>query len=102
MSESNFAARREAFRKLHKSGCFVIPNPWDPGSARYLKHLGFKALATTSAGFAFSRGLPDDGGVVSRDAVLGNIAEITAAVRSEERRVGKECGCRGAAGHGNQ
>src|SRR5438034_10488965 len=80
MSESNFAARREAFRKLHKSGCFVIPNPWDPGSARYLKHLGFKALATTSAGFAFSRGLPDDGGVVSRDAVLGNIAEITAAV----------------------
>src|SRR5438876_4066040 len=80
MSDSNFIARREAFRKLHKSGCFVIPNPWDPGSARYLQHLGFKALATTSAGFAFSRGLPDDGGVVSRDAMLGNIAEITAAV----------------------
>src|SRR5438876_6458593 len=79
MSDSNFIARREAFRKLHKSGCFVIPNPWDPGSARYLQHLGFKALATTSAGFAFSRGLPDDGGVVSRDAMLGNIAEITAA-----------------------
>src|SRR5256885_16748016 len=79
MSDSNFIARREAFRKLHRSGCFVIPNPWDPGSARYLQHLGFKALATTSAGFAFSRGLPDDGGVVSRDAMLGNIAEITAA-----------------------
>src|SRR5256712_4163162 len=79
MSDSNFIARREAFRKLRRSGCFVIPNPWDPGSARYLQHLGFKALATTSAGFAFSRGLPDEGGVVSRDAMLGNIAEITAA-----------------------
>src|SRR3989442_1381635 len=43
MSDSNFIARREAFRKLHRSGCFVIPNPWDPGSARYLQHLGFKA-----------------------------------------------------------
>src|SRR5206468_10156969 len=78
MSESNFAARREAFRKLHKSGCFVIPNPWDPGSARYLRHLGFQALATTSAGFAFSRGLPDS--AVPRDSILGNIAEIVAAV----------------------
>ena len=79
MSDSNFIARRDGFRKLHKSGCFVIPNPWDPGSSIYLQHLGFKALATTSAGFAFSRGLPDEGGVVSRDAMLGNIAEITAA-----------------------
>src|SRR5438093_8187408 len=80
MSESNFAARREAFRKLHKSGCFVIPNPWDPGSARYLRHLGFHALATTSAGFAFSRGLPDGDWAVSRDSMLGHIADIVAAV----------------------
>jgi 2-methylisocitrate lyase-like PEP mutase family enzyme len=56
----------------------VIPNPWDPGSARYLRHLGFQALATTSAGFAFSRGLPDS--AVPRDSILGNIAEIVAAV----------------------
>src|SRR5437867_11265781 len=79
MSDSNFTARRQAFQKLHQSGCFVIPNPWDPGSARYLQHLGFKALATTSAGIAFSRGLTYEGVVDSRDAMLGNIAEITAA-----------------------
>ncbi len=47
------------FHALHESGCFVLPNPWDVGSAIYLQHLGFKALATTSAGFAFSKGLPD-------------------------------------------
>jgi 2-methylisocitrate lyase-like PEP mutase family enzyme len=67
------------FRELHQSGCFVIPNPWDIGSARYLRHLGFKALATTSAGFAFSRGLPDDSAVVSRDLVLAHVAEIAGA-----------------------
>jgi 2-methylisocitrate lyase-like PEP mutase family enzyme len=78
MSLTDFTARRQAFRKLHESGCFVIPNPWDPGSARYLRHLGFQALATTSAGFAFSRGLPDSG--VPRDSILGNIGEIVAAV----------------------
>jgi 2-methylisocitrate lyase-like PEP mutase family enzyme len=76
----NYAARRQAFRKLHESGCFAIPNPWDPGTAKYLRHLGFKALATTSGGFAFSRGLPDAGGAVSRDMVLDHIAEIVAAV----------------------
>jgi 2-methylisocitrate lyase-like PEP mutase family enzyme len=75
----DFAARRAAFRKLHKSGCFVIPNPWDIGSARYLRHLGFKALATTSSGFAFSRGLPDSDWAVPRDLALGHIAEIVAA-----------------------
>jgi len=80
MSDPNFSLRRQTFRKLHQSGCFVIPNPWDPGSARYLQHLGFKALATTSAGFAFSRGLPDGEAAVSRDAMLGNIAEIANAV----------------------
>jgi 2-methylisocitrate lyase-like PEP mutase family enzyme len=73
-----FTARRAAFRMLHENGCFVMPNPWDPGSARYLRHLGFQALATTSAGFAFSRGLPD--GAVPRDSMLGNIADIVAAV----------------------
>jgi len=78
MSVTDFTARRAAFRKLHESGCFVIPNPWDTGSARYLRHLGFQALASTSAGFAFARGLPDAG--VSRDSMLGNIAEIVAAV----------------------
>src|SRR6266851_1440145 len=65
------------FRKLHEAGCFVIPNPWDIGTARYLQHLGFKALATTSAGFAFSRGVSD--AAVSRDAMLAHIAEIVAA-----------------------
>ena len=66
---TSLAARRNAFRALHERGCFVIPNPWDVGSARYLQHLGFPALATTSAGFAFSQGLPDSGddAVVTRD-----------------------------------
>jgi len=76
---SDVAARRAAFRKLHESGCFVIPNPWDAGSARYLEGLGFKALATTSSGFAFSRGLPDGEGGASLDAALAHIAEIVAA-----------------------
>ena len=75
-----FRARREQFRALHQRGCFVIPNPWDAGSARYLQHLGFPALATTSAGFAFSQGLPDSDVAVSRDRTLANIAEIVAAV----------------------
>jgi 2-methylisocitrate lyase-like PEP mutase family enzyme len=77
MATTGLTARRAAFRKLHESGCFVIPNPWDVGTARYLRHLGFKALATSSAGFAFSRGLPD--AEVSRDTVLSHIAEIVAA-----------------------
>jgi len=76
------AARRTAFRALHERGCFVIPNPWDVGSARYLQHLGFPALATTSAGLAFSQGLPDSGDddVRARDRNLAYIANITAAV----------------------
>ena len=76
------AARRTAFRALHERGCFVIPNPWDVGSARYLQHLGFPALATTSAGFAFSQGLPDSGNdvMLSRDRNLAYIADIAAAV----------------------
>jgi 2-methylisocitrate lyase-like PEP mutase family enzyme len=74
------AARRQAFRALHEDGCFVIPNPWDIGSARYLQHLGFPALATTSAGFAFSQGLPDSDVAVSRDVNLAHVAEIACAV----------------------
>jgi 2-methylisocitrate lyase-like PEP mutase family enzyme len=65
------------FRALHESGCFVLPNPWDVGTAIYLRHLGFGALATTSAGFAFSRGLSD--GKVARDEMLAHIREIAAA-----------------------
>jgi 2-methylisocitrate lyase-like PEP mutase family enzyme len=79
MAATDFAARRTAFRKLHESGCFVIPNPWDIGSARYMRHLGFRALATTSSGFAFSRGLPDAEDAVGRDAMLAYIADIAAA-----------------------
>src|SRR5262249_9740711 len=69
-------ALREQFRALHSSGCFVIPNPWDLGSMRALEGLGFKALATTSAGFAFSRGLPDAPGALDVDAVLDHTHEI--------------------------
>jgi len=67
------------FRALHESGCFVLPNPWDIGTAIYLEHLGFKALATTSAGFAFSCGKPDGG--VSLDEMLRHIGEIAAATK---------------------
>jgi 2-methylisocitrate lyase-like PEP mutase family enzyme len=67
------------FHELHASGCFILPNPWDVGSARYLQSLGFKALATTSAGFAFSRGLPDDASALPRDLMLAHIREIAAA-----------------------
>jgi 2-methylisocitrate lyase-like PEP mutase family enzyme len=81
-SEAALTSRHQAFRALHERGCFVIPNPWDAGSARYLEYLGFRALATTSAGFAFSQGLPDsgNGAVVARDRNLAHIASITAAV----------------------
>ena len=65
------------FRALHESGCFVLPNPWDIGTAKYLERLGFKALATTSAGFAFSRGKPD--GAVPRDEMLAHIRDIVQA-----------------------
>jgi 2-methylisocitrate lyase-like PEP mutase family enzyme len=68
-----------AFRALHTSGCFVLPNPWDVGTAMYLERLGFKALATTSAGHAFSRGLPDAVRALPRDAMLAHIREIVAA-----------------------
>jgi 2-methylisocitrate lyase-like PEP mutase family enzyme len=70
--------RRSTFRQLHERGCFVLPNPWDSGSARYLQHLGFNALATTSAGFAFSRGLAD--GAVGRDLMLAHVRDLVEAV----------------------
>ncbi|HEX6188626.1 MAG TPA: isocitrate lyase/phosphoenolpyruvate mutase family protein [Pyrinomonadaceae bacterium] len=67
------------FRELHESGCFVLPNPWDAGSAIYLEHIGFKALATTSAGFAFSKGLADGPEFVSREMMLEHFREVVAA-----------------------
>ncbi|HEY6231856.1 MAG TPA: isocitrate lyase/phosphoenolpyruvate mutase family protein [Pyrinomonadaceae bacterium] len=69
----------EKFHALHASGCFVLPNPWDAGSAIYLEQLGFKALASTSAGFAFSRGLPDSPSGVSRELVLTHLRELVEA-----------------------
>lgn len=74
------AARREVFRLLHEAGCFVTPNPWDVGSARYLQHLGSPALATTSAGFAFSLGRPDSEVALSLERNLMHIADLAAAV----------------------
>ncbi len=71
------ADKRQTFRRLHESGCFVIPNPWNVGSARYLQALGFKALATTSSGYAHSIGYSD--GDVTRDMVLAHCREIAQA-----------------------
>ena len=76
-SHPSAADKRKTFRKLHESGCFVIPNPWNVGSARYLQGLGFKALATTSSGHAHSQGQAD--GAQSLDEVLAHFAEIAAA-----------------------
>lgn len=73
----SIADKRRAFRALHQSGCFVIPNPWNVGSARYLQGLGFKALATTSSGYAHSLGYSD--GDVNRDMVLAHCREIVQA-----------------------
>ena len=73
----SIAERRRSFRQLHESGCFALPNPWDIGSAKYLEHLGFKAVATTSAGFAFSRGLAD--GAVGLHSMLAHIGEMVDA-----------------------
>jgi len=71
------AEKRAAFRALHTSGCFILPNPWDAGSARYLQSLGFKALATTSAGFAWSSGRQDNN--LPRDAILAHLREMVEA-----------------------
>ena len=71
--------RAQAFRRLHESGCFVIANPWDVGSARLLEQLGFSALATSSAGFAWTLGCHDNG--VTLEQALAHYAAVTAAVR---------------------
>jgi 2-methylisocitrate lyase-like PEP mutase family enzyme len=71
------ADKRKTFRELHKSGCFVIPNPWNVGSALYLQGLGFKAIATTSSGHAHSEGYAD--GAQTMDDVLVHYRELAAA-----------------------
>jgi 2-methylisocitrate lyase-like PEP mutase family enzyme len=72
-------AALQRFHSMHKYGCFVLPNPWDIGSAVYLQHLGFEALATTSAGFAFSRGMPDSASAIERFDMIGHIREVARA-----------------------
>ena len=77
MTRPSAAEKRKTFRKLHEAGCFVIPNPWNVGTAHYLQSLSFKALATTSSGYAHSQGYAD--GALSCDAVLAHFAELAAA-----------------------
>lgn len=72
------ADKRAHFRRLHQQGCFVMPNPWDVGSARWLERLGFPALASTSSGSAWAQGRPDGG--LSLDATLDHLADLAAAV----------------------
>lgn len=76
-SRPSTADKRKTFRTLHASGCFVIPNPWNVGSARYLQGLGFKALASTSSGHAHSIGLPDGGQTM--EEVLAHYRELASA-----------------------
>jgi 2-methylisocitrate lyase-like PEP mutase family enzyme len=77
MGRPSVADKRREFHRLHLGGCFVIPNPWDVGSARYLQSLGFKALATTSSGFAWSQGYAD--GSVPRVQVLAHLRALVDA-----------------------
>jgi 2-methylisocitrate lyase-like PEP mutase family enzyme len=77
MTTPSVAEKRKTFRKLHEAGCFVIPNPWNVGSARYLQSLGFPALATTSSGYAHSQGYAD--GALASDTVLAHFRELAAA-----------------------
>src|SRR5258705_9547203 len=67
------------FRTLNGSGCFILPNPWDVGTAVYLEHLGCKALATTSAGYAFTSGLPDSISAIDCDDMLAHISQVVNA-----------------------
>jgi 2-methylisocitrate lyase-like PEP mutase family enzyme len=76
MKKPSAADKRKTFRALHESGCFVIPNPWNIGTARYLQGLGFKALATTSSGYAHSQGYSD--GAITLDQVLTHCREMAA------------------------
>src|SRR5947209_17341103 len=77
MSSDRQQAKAEAFQALHQGEPFIIPNPWDPGSARVLEALGFKALATTSSGFAFTLGRLDGG--ATRDDVVAHVRALTQA-----------------------
>jgi 2-methylisocitrate lyase-like PEP mutase family enzyme len=77
MAATKLDARIRHFHELHQSGCFVIPNPWDIGSARLLVHMGFKALATTSSGFAWSLGRPDNH--ITLDQALAHFRELSCA-----------------------
>jgi 2-methylisocitrate lyase-like PEP mutase family enzyme len=77
MTQPSAAEKRKTFRKLHETGCFVIPNPWNVGSARYLQSLGFPAMATTSSGYAHAQGYAD--GALGSDAVLAHFRELAAA-----------------------
>ena len=74
----SISEKRATFRQLHQSGCFVIPNPWDVGSARALQHIGYKALASTSAGYAWSTGRADN--KVTCDDVIEHLTQLCAAV----------------------
>ena len=82
-SRPGIADKRRHFRQLHETGCFVIPNPWDVGSARYLQSLGFKALATTSSGHAWSQGRPDGGVVYHGDYETKTLGTICAGIAVE-------------------
>ena len=77
MSDSP-ADKRARFRRLHEQGCFILPNPWDVGSAKWLERLGFPALATTSSGAAWAKGRPDGG--LALDEVLDHLTELAQAV----------------------
>ncbi|MCA9520509.1 MAG: isocitrate lyase/phosphoenolpyruvate mutase family protein [Myxococcales bacterium] len=76
MDQSN---KTHDFARLHRDGCFVMPNPWDVGTARYFQHCGFRALGTTSAGLAFANGLPDTPTALDCEAVLAHIRQIVEA-----------------------
>ncbi|MBX7198867.1 MAG: isocitrate lyase/phosphoenolpyruvate mutase family protein [Rhodospirillaceae bacterium] len=75
---ASVAAKRSVFRRLHEQGCFIIPNPWDIGSAKLLAHAGFKALASTSAGFAWAQGMPD--GKAPLEDILQHLKDVRTAV----------------------
>jgi methylisocitrate lyase len=74
---ASISEKRDAFRRLHETGCFVLPNPWDVGSAIHLQSLGFKALASTSSGFAMTLGRPDYG--IDRDTLLQHLRVLVNA-----------------------
>lgn len=73
------AAVAHEFQELHRSGCFLLPNAWDPGSAAYLGHIGFQAVATTSGGYAFSCALPDEPGAIQLEGMLDHLRAMVAA-----------------------